>query len=52
MMHWHYHIESATAISADALLLIKEGSGGLKYYYDMQSIVLLAGPDKCAGDFR
>ncbi len=51
-MHWHSHIASATEIGMDAQLQIKEGSGGLEYYYDMLSIVLLAGPDKCAGDFR
>jgi hypothetical protein len=44
MMHWRYHMASATAIGVDAQLPIKEGSGSLEYYYDMLLIVLLAGP--------
>jgi hypothetical protein len=51
MMHWHSHIASATEIGADAPLLIKEGSGGLEYYYDMLLIVLLAEHDEGAADF-
>ncbi len=52
MMHQCSHIASATAIGGDAQLPIKEGSGGVKYYYDMLLIVQLAKPDECSGDFR
>jgi hypothetical protein len=51
-MRWCSHIASATEIGKDAQLVIKEGSGGLKYYYDMLLIVLLAEHDKGAADFH
>jgi hypothetical protein len=45
MMRWHSHTASATKIGMDAQLPIEEGSGGLKYYYDMLLIALLAEHD-------
>jgi hypothetical protein len=52
MMHWCSHIASAMEIFVDAQLPHKGGSGGLEYYYDMLSIVLLAAHDEGAADFR
>jgi hypothetical protein len=52
MMNWCSHIASVTEIGMDAQLLIKEGSSGLKYYYNMLLIVLLAEHDKGAADFH
>jgi hypothetical protein len=48
MMFWRSHIVSAMEIFVDAQLPSEEGSGGLKYYYDMLLIVLLAAHDKGA----
>jgi hypothetical protein len=39
-------------IVVDAQLPSKEGSGSLKYYYDMLLIALLAAHDEGAADFR
>jgi hypothetical protein len=39
-------------IVVDAQLPSKDGSGGLKFYYDMLLIALLAAHDKGAADFR
>jgi hypothetical protein len=50
MMHWRSHIASAMDIVVDAQLPSEEGSGGLKYYYDMLLIALLAAHDKGAAD--
>jgi hypothetical protein len=51
MMHRRSHIAYAMDIFVDARLPSKEGSGGLKYYYDMLLIALLAAHDKGAADF-
>ncbi len=52
MMQWRSHIAFAMEIFVDAQLPIKEGSGGLKNYYAMLLIVLLAELDEGAADFR
>jgi hypothetical protein len=52
MMHCPSHMVSTTEIGVDAQLPIKEGSGGLKYYYDMLLIELLAEHNEGAADFH